>query len=87
MKLNRLFLLIWICASFSGCSILSTLSPTLGEFMVEAEENQQAFTDAQFLQQYLEDGWEFFLYDDSKLVLIKHTESGMLVKDIFQVLD
>lgn len=76
--------IITVLLSFllSGCvltNLESILSASVTEEVVEV-------ADLSDMKYFLTDGWEFYLYHN-KLVLIKYTPSGMLIKDVFKVLE
>ena len=79
--LKRILILL-MCLTLSGCA-LTRLSELIEESTTEEVMTVEDLSDMKY---YLNDGWEFYLYH-SKLVLIKHTPSGMLIKDVFKVLE
>jgi hypothetical protein len=89
--MNKLLLFITIVFSLSGCGIamraLEFASPTFEELMEEQRQDNTEQDVVGEFQSLLDDGWELFLYRGEKIILIKDTEEGFQIKDIFGVLD
>ena len=83
--MNRLCI-VFCLSLLVGCVPLGSLSPELEDYMITAEKRQEP-SEVENLQVYLENGWELFLYEDRKLILVKEADQGLLIKDIFNVLD
>ena len=78
--IKRSLILSVICILLSGCTY-----SYLESFLLSQEDQHKEETVD--LPALLRDGWDFYLYKDNKVVLIKHTETGLLVKDVFGVLN
>jgi len=85
----RLAFLIFIFIFFSGCATLSPLLEEISPSYLDLMKEQRKLNEPDKVQKFqilLRDGWELFIYDEDRLVLIKHTNSGLLINDVFGVL-
>lgn len=80
--IKKLLFFISIVFLFSGCVLHNTLEDLLLDQQAASEEIEPVD-----LQALLRDNWEFYIYEEDKVILIKHTETGMLINDVFGVLD
>lgn len=87
----RVLTLIAVCITLSSCGLavrtLEFLSPTFETMQEEARRDSGDEKTIQEFQNLLNDGWELFLYEGNKIVLIKDTPDGRLIKDVFGVLN
>ena len=87
----RLLILLSLIVSLTGCGLtiraLEFMSPTFEEMQEEARRDSGDQKTIEEFQALLEDGWELFLYDGDKIVLVKQSPDGLLIKDVFGVLD
>jgi hypothetical protein len=80
----KLFLVLVCSICLSGCSIVRLTDMLLDDYRYRDVEERNAEIN---LKSLLEDGWQFFIYKENKVLLIKYTDTGMLIKDVFGVLN
>lgn len=87
----RILITVLLAVSFSGCGLamrtLEFISPTFEELQNEARRDSGDADTVREFQALLEDGWRLFLYDGDKIVLVKDSPNGLLIKDVFGVLN
>lgn len=88
--MRKCLVLLLIAVMLSGCGLairaLEFASPTFEELREERHNNDgQVMVDK--FQRLLSDGWRLFLYDGNKIVLVKDSPDGLLIEDVFGVLD
>lgn len=70
----KIFAIFVILLSFSGCSLLNASEPDDG--------NQKVLV----FQDLLKQGWEIQIVD-GKTVLVKQTDEGLLIQDVFGIME
>lgn len=87
----RLLILLALSICLTGCGltmrVLEFVSPTFEEMQDEARRDAGDQKTIEEFQALLDDGWELFLYDGDKIVLVKQSPDGLLIKDVFGVLN
>ena len=76
------FLFIFYILSISGCGYSH-----LESFLLSQEIEEDIEDNKIDLPSLLQSGWEFYVYEENKVILIKHTNSGLLINDVFGVLN
>jgi hypothetical protein len=82
----RLILVGILVSILTGCMtigpLLEEISPHYAELM-EEQRKQSGPDEVQQFQKLLREGWELYLYNDSKLILVKYTDDRLLINDVF----
>ena len=82
-------IILFLFIAVSGCTtvgtVLETLSPTYAGI---AEENRKRLEPDEVVtfQKLLNEDWDLYVTEDGKLILVKYTETGLLIRDVFGVL-
>jgi len=82
---------IILSISLMGCGLavrtLEFVSPNFEDLQEERKVDNGDQETVDEFQALLSEGWELFLYEGNKVVLVKQSPDGLLIKDVFGVLD